>query len=125
MVGVNVKLFKEPTNVAVASGDEVQFKICWSNYSSGTAENFLITDRVPNGFSYVDNVYDSDDHFCGATHGFSDDSTVTYSTEDSDLPITFTEMSFEVAGVQWLKWSIPSAVSANTTGCVCFKAKVD
>ncbi|MEK7767055.1 MAG: hypothetical protein AAB368_12535, partial [bacterium] len=67
IVGADVKLTKEPPLQVSASGDTVQFKICWSNYSTASAASFTISDQVPDGTIYVPDVLSN--HFCGATKG--------------------------------------------------------
>ncbi len=126
VVGVDVKLKKEPLLQIAASGDQIQFRICWSNYSSASAANFVITDAVPGGLTYVTNpIQTAASHFCGDTAGIASSSTVAYSTTDNS-PGSFSTIppGGTTAAVKWLKWTIPS-VGVNTTGCVCFKANVN
>ena len=56
VVGADVKMEKRKKLSVAASGDTVQFQICWSNYSTATAATFVITDAVPNGTTYVPEV---------------------------------------------------------------------
>src|SRR5678810_498348 len=53
VVATDVKLTKNPRLSVAASGDTVQFQICWSNYSSTSAFTFVITDAVPVGTTFV------------------------------------------------------------------------
>ncbi len=126
VVATDVKLTKQPPLTIAASGDVVQFRICWSNYSSGSALDFTVTDAVPNGTVYLTSPLQTrDSHFCGATKGFGTP-MVAYSTTDNspgsytDVPVAGTS-----AAVKWLKWTVPTAVGVNTSGCVCFKATVN
>ncbi len=121
VVGVDVKLTKEPPLQIAASGDLVQFKICWSNYSSASASNFVITDQVPGGFTYVQDQ--AQNHFCGATKGFGA-ATIAYSTTDSSPGAFQTMPGAGVTGATWLRWTVPE-VGVDTTGCGCFKVRVD
>lgn len=124
VVGADIKFTKHPPLSVVASGDTVQFKICWSNYSSASAIDFVITDALPNGFTYLtDPVQAVGDHFCGATYGFPDQ-FVAYSTSDNQAT-SFVPLIPPPSGiVKWLRWTIPT-VSVDSTGCVCFQAKVN
>ncbi len=126
VVGVNVKFRKEPDMVPMSSGDTVNFKICWSNFSSGSAFDFVVTDRVPSGFEYIPGY--SADHFCGATYGFGTapfQSSVAFSvTGNNHGDFTTLTTGTSPTNVTWLRWTIPQAVGANTTGCLCFKAKI-
>ncbi len=119
VVGVDVKFSKEPKILIAGSGDIVQFRICWSNYSSGSALGFVITDAIPSGFDYIPGL--PGDHICGATYG-TGGITVAYSTTNNQ-PASFQTMSGSIAGVTWLRWTVPE-ISVNTTGCVCFNAAV-
>ncbi|MEK7764600.1 MAG: hypothetical protein AAB368_00045, partial [bacterium] len=121
VVGADIKLTKEPPLQVNASGDVVQFKICWSNYSTATGSTFTINDAVPNGTVYAPDVLSN--HFCGATKGFgaavaaySTDGGIGYASMPAGGPAT--------TGVTNLRWTIP-AVGVMTTGCVCFKVTVN
>ncbi len=121
VVGADIKLTKEPRFQVAASGDIVQFKICWSNYSSASGAGFTVTDKVPNGFTYYQDT--SANHFCGATSGFGT-ATVAYSTTGNN-PADYSSMpGAGVPAAAWLRWTVPQA-GVNTTGCVCFKATVN
>ncbi len=121
VVGVDVKLTKEPRLQVSASGDVIQFRICWSNYSTASAANFVITDQVPNGFTYSQDT--SANHFCGATKGFGA-ATVAYSTTGNNPGDYATMPAGGTTAATWLKWTVPE-VGVLTTGCVCFKARVN
>lgn len=122
VVGVDVKLTKEPRLTVAASGDTVQFKICWSNYSTTTAFNFVITDAVPESTTYVPDPATAMD--CGNTNGVIPD--VAYSTSTSATPpATFTTTGGTPPGSsRWLRWTY-GQVAINTTGCACFRVRVD
>ncbi len=129
VVGVSVKFRKEPAGTTAASGDVLNFRICWSNFGSGSALDFVVTDRVPSGFEYIPG--EAKDHFCGATYGFGTapfQSSVAYSVSGNSHG-DFTTLNplggLSPSNVTWLRWTIPQAVGTNTTGCVCFKAKVN
>jgi uncharacterized repeat protein (TIGR01451 family) len=122
VVGVDVKLTKEQRFTIAASGDTVQFKICWSNYSSASAFTFVITDAVPVGTTYVPEVPSA--MSCGSTDGVS--LAVAYSTSTTSPPTgTYTTASGMLpTGVRWLRWTAP-LVGVQTTGCACFRLSVD
>lgn len=123
VVGVDVKFFKEPRSAVAASGDTVQFKICWSNFSSGSALEFVITDAVPGSMRYLqeDPLYNfCDDGTYGRPAG-----TAAFSSTDSN-PLSFSDIPAggTSATVTWLRWTVPM-VAPRTSGCACFKAVVD
>jgi uncharacterized repeat protein (TIGR01451 family) len=123
IIGADVKLFKEPALTVAASGDTVRFKICWSNYSSGSAFTFTITDAVPRGMSFLPEASPAG-FDCGNTDGVA--VTTGYSTVTSatpPLPGSFTNAN-PIAGTQWLRWTFPYA-GVQTTGCACFRATVN
>jgi len=123
VVGVDVKLFKEPRLMVAASGDTVQFRICWSNYSSGSALSFVITDAVPMGTTYVPQV--ASNHICGTTKPIVYD--LAYATSQSSMPPGtgwVTTVGTPTANTFWIRWTIRS-VDINTTGCVCFRVSVN
>ena len=122
VVGEDVKLFKEPRLGTAASGDTVMFRICWSNYSSGSAFTFVITDAVPQGTAYVPEVPSVMD--CGSTDGVG--LTVAQSTSTSVPPPSYTTVTSGSlpVGVRWLRWTVP-IVGVQTTGCACYKLSVD
>ena len=119
VVGVDVKLTKMPPLQVAASGDTVQFRICWSNYSTATAATFTITDRVPAGTVYVPDI--PSNHLCGASRGFGA-ATVAYSLDGGTTFPTMTGPA--TTGVTHLRWTIPQ-VGVATTGCVCFRVAVN
>ncbi|MEK7767423.1 MAG: hypothetical protein AAB368_14430, partial [bacterium] len=122
VVGADVKLTKQPPLQVSASGDIVQFKICWSNYSTASASTFTITDEVPNGTVYFPDVLSN--HFCGAAKGFGA-ATAAYSITGNN-PADYAAMPAggpATTAVQYLRWTIPM-VGVATTGCVCFKVTV-
>ena len=121
VVGVDVKLWKEQRLTIAASGDTVQFKICWSNYSSASAFTFTITDAVPMGTTYVPETAAALN--CGSTDGVA--MTVGFSTDPTTPPTTWaTAGGMLPTGVRWLKWTVPYT-GVETTGCACFKISVD
>jgi uncharacterized repeat protein (TIGR01451 family) len=124
VVGVDVKLFKEKRLTIAASGDTVQFKICWSNYSSASAFSFVITDAVPEGTTYVPDTVTTMD--CGSTDGVA--MTVSYSTSAVSTPpngsFTTVPSGTLPGGVRWLRWTMP-VVGVQTTGCACFRISVN
>ena len=120
VVGADVKLTKQPPLQVSASGDVVQFRICWSNYSTASASTFTITDAVPNGTVYAPDVLSN--HFCGATKGFGA-AAAAYSTDGGIIYTTIPAGGPATTGVTTLRWTIP-LVGVATTGCACFRVTV-
>ncbi len=123
VVGADVKLFKEPRLSVAASSDTVQFKICWSNYSSASAFSFTMTDAVPMGTTFLPEA---------GTWGFDCRSTdavgilTSYSTATTatmPAPASFTT-GLPIATTRWLRWTVPMA-GIQTTGCACFRVTVN
>jgi uncharacterized repeat protein (TIGR01451 family) len=123
VVGADVKLQKEPRFAMAASGDTVQFKVCWSNYSSGSGFSFVMTDAVPSGMTFVPEASASGLD-CRNTTGLP--LTVSYSaaTTPTVPPAASFTTGNPVSGTRWLRWTVPYA-GVNTTGCACFRVKVD
>jgi len=122
VVGVDVKLTKQPPLQIVASSDTVQFKVCWSNYSSASAFTFVITDAVPMGLAYLPEASVAALN-CGSTDGVT--ITVGYSTATSTTPpgpASFANGN-PVTNTRWLRWTIAYA-GIETTGCACYRATV-
>jgi uncharacterized repeat protein (TIGR01451 family) len=123
VVGVDVKLWKEPKLVVAASGDTVQFKICWSNYSSSSAFTMVMTDAVPMGTTFIPEAAPTA-LSCGNTDGLA--LGVSYSTlAVAIMPgaASFTSAN-PVAGTRWLRWTVPMS-GVQTTGCACFRVQVN
>jgi uncharacterized repeat protein (TIGR01451 family) len=122
VVGVDVKLNKEPRLGIQASGDNVVFKVCWSNFSDASAMTFVVTDAVPMGTTYV-TVGGTANLICGPVRGPAPVIDVAYSTATSTTPpATFTTGN-PVAGTRWLRWTVKH-VYIESTGCVCFNVSV-
>ncbi len=123
VVGVDVRLTKEPRLNIAASSDTVQFRICWSNYSSGSAFTFVVNDAVPRGTTYLPEL-GTWALTCGSTDGVAP--LVTYST--ATTPGVPGAASFvtgnPVAATRWLRWTVP-IVGVETTGCLCFRVTVN
>jgi len=125
VVGVDVKLTKSPRLSVAASGDTVQFRMCWSNYSGASAFSFTVTDAVPMGTTFVpDNASNEVCGFSGAAVPVD----VAYSlvtTPTMPLPASFTTSAGAIpAGVRWMRWTI-KPVNVQTTGCVCYRVTVN
>ncbi len=121
VVGADVKLTKEPRLTVGASGDTVQFRICWSNYSSASAFTFVITDAIPQGTSFVPEV-SSAAFNCGSTDGVTP--VVAYSATASATPPAAFTTGNPPGGTYWLRFTIPQA-GVQTTGCVCYRVSVN
>ena len=122
VVGAAVNLTKEPGLAMSSSGDTVQFRICWSNYSSATAFDLTITDAVPMGTNLLNGLVMAD-FICGVNSDVDVD--VAYSTATSvTAPALFSAASPGVPGTaRWLRWTVKHA-GIMATGCVCFKVSV-
>jgi len=123
VVGADIKLFKEPRLAVAASADTVRFKVCWSNYSSGSGFAMVMTDAVPAGTTFVPEASVSGLD-CGNTDGVV--LAVAYSTLTSPtMPVA---ASFVVGNpvslTRWLRWTVPVA-GAQTTGCACFRVTIN
>ncbi len=126
VVGADVKLSKEPRLAVMSSGEQVQFRICWSNYSTATAEAFTITDAVPMGTSYVPEAASL--MVCGTGGPAAPTVTVSYGGASATTPATFNTLTSPTqtapASTRWLRWTVRD-VYVGSTGCVCFRARVD
>jgi uncharacterized repeat protein (TIGR01451 family) len=122
VVGADVKLEKSPRLIVSASGDTVQFRVCWSNFSSASAFAFTITDAVPMGTTFLPEA---------GTWGFACGSTdnvpvvTSYSTATTPaVPAAASWVSANpVAATRWLRWTVPMA-GVQTTGCACYRVQV-
>ncbi len=121
VVIADIKFWKEPPYAVRASGDTVQFRICWSNYSSASGVNFTVTDRIPNGMTYIPDTVVN--HFCGSTYGVLPGVALAYSTTDNQPNSFTTTTANPPLDITWLRWTVPEA-GVKTTGCVCFQATV-
>jgi len=125
VVAADVKLEKRRKLTVAASGDTVQFQICWSNYSTSTAYSFTITDAVPMGTSYVPEVASS--MLCGSSAPVPG-VIVYYSTATTTTPPgTFTSVpgtGSPLSNSRWLRWTIRD-VYVNSSGCVCYRVSVN
>jgi len=130
VVAADVKLFKKPRFSVASSGDIVEFKVCWSNYSTGTANLFVITDAIPAGMTYIpDNLSNSLCDFTAASPpvlvpagmaAFSTDSAGTMPADGA-----FTEMGgLPPTDVRWLRWTIQK-VGVQTSGCVRYRVRIN
>jgi uncharacterized repeat protein (TIGR01451 family) len=125
VVGVDVKLWKEPRMAIQASGDTVTFKVCWSNYSSASAFTFTITDAVPVGTTYVPDAANA--ALCGATDAIVPalaHNPATTGTTPTTGWVTVTGASAPPLGTRWLRWTVPFT-GVQTTGCLCYRVSVD
>ena len=130
VVGADVKLTKEPRVLLGASGDAVGFRVCWSNYSSASALQFVITDAIPQGTTYVPEALS--DSLCSFTPGnpvsLVPAGQAAYSVDTSGtMPPAG---SFITTGgsppdtARWLRWTL-GEVGVRTSGCVCYKVRID
>ncbi|MEK7476459.1 MAG: DUF11 domain-containing protein [Candidatus Coatesbacteria bacterium] len=122
VVGVDVKIEKQPKFQIAASGDTVRFRICWSNYSSASAFTFTLTDAVPVGTAFVPEAA-ATGLDCGNTDGVTPiPSYSTLSTATVPAAASFVSAN-PVAGTRWLRWTLPQ-VGVQTTGCVCYRVVI-
>ena len=121
VVGADVHLTKEQRFQIAASADTVQFRVCWSNYSSASAFTFVITDAVPMGTTFLPEAGTASFN-CGNTDGVAP--VVAYSTAPSVTPpAAFTEAN-PIAGTRWLRFTLPIS-GVQTTGCICYRVTVN
>ncbi|MEK7474913.1 MAG: hypothetical protein AAB152_04670 [Candidatus Coatesbacteria bacterium] len=123
VVGADIRLHKEPRLAIAASADTVQFKVCWSNYSSASGFALTITDAVPMGTTFIPEAAMGAFN-CGSTDGVT--LAVAYSTQQSAAmppPASFTGAN-PVAGTRWLRWTVPMA-GVQTTGCACYRIQIN
>ncbi len=123
VVGADVKLTKEPRLSVAASGDTVQFRVCWSNYSSSSAFTFVITDAVPEGTAFVPEA-GTGALSCGNTTGLPLAVAFSTATSATAPPAASFAAGNPSAGTRWLRWTVPYA-GVNTTGCACFRVSVN
>jgi uncharacterized repeat protein (TIGR01451 family) len=121
VVATDIKLSKAPKLVVSASGDTVQFRVCWSNYSSASAFSFTITDAIPVGTAFVPEA-GTWAFNCGTgidmAVGFS---TATTATMPPAASFTGGNPS---AAARWLRWTLPY-VPVMSTGCACYRVTVN
>ncbi len=123
VVGADVKIAKNPRFSVAASGDTVQFRVCWSNYSSGSAFAFTVSDAIPQGTTFVPEAATAAFN-CGNTNGVTP--VVAYSTATTATippPASFTD-GLPTAAARWLRWTVPMA-GIRTTGCFCYRVSVN
>jgi uncharacterized repeat protein (TIGR01451 family) len=127
VVGADVRLEKRKKLTIAASGDTVQFWICWSNYSTATAYSFTITDAVPNGTTYVPEL--AGNAICGQDGPYNASVSMAASSSTSTTPpntafVYVAPATTPAATTRWLRWTVRD-VYVNSTGCVCFKVVVN
>ncbi len=123
VVAADIKLQKEPRLAVAASADTVQFRICWSNYSSASAFTFVITDAVPVGTTFLPEAGTWALH-CGATTFAPLQVAYSTATTPTVPPAASFVAANPVAGTRWLRWTIPM-IGVNQTGCACFRVTVN
>jgi len=130
VIGVDVKLIKEPKFSVQASGDTVTFNICWSNYSSASAFQFVINDAIPNGTGYEPDPASA--AFCDPPTNPVGYSMAYATTASSTIPpkASWTDIGGSASGTSppttttWLRWTIDE-IGIFTSGCLCFRVTVD
>jgi len=123
VVAAEVKLSKEPRLTIAASGDTVQFKICWSNFSSGSAFTFVINDAVPRDTTFLPEATVAGLN-CGNTTGLNLAVAYSNSTSPTVPPAGSFTTGNPVANTRWLRWTVPYT-GPRTTGCGCFRVVVN
>ena len=125
VVAADIKLEKRKRLSVAASGDTVQFWICWSNYSSATGYSFTITDAVPNGTTYVPEMAGT--MMCGTSGPAPSFSVAASASTTTTPPTNFATVnagSTPGGTTRWLRWTVRD-VYVNSTGCACFKVVVN
>jgi len=125
VVGAEVKLTKQRKLTVAASGDTVQFQVCWENVASATAFSFEITDAMPMGTTYVPEIASTTLCWSNApVPGV----IVWYSTATTTTPPgTFTSVpgtGSPLANTRWLRWTVRD-IYVRSSGCVCYKVSVN
>ncbi len=123
VVGVDVKIEKLPRFQVAASGDTVQFRICWSNFSSSSAFTFVMTDAVPMGTTYLPEA-GTWALSCGNTDGIGPGVAYSTATTPTVPPAGSFVTANPVTGTRWLRWTVPYT-GVQTTGCTCFRVQVN
>jgi len=125
VVGANVQLTKQKKLTVAASGDNVQFEVCWQNMASATAFSFTITDAIPMGTNYYPEL--ASNMICWSTSP-KPAITVWYSTATTTTPpATFTSVpgtGSPLSNSRWLRWTVRDAY-VGSSGCVCYKVSVN
>ena len=131
VVGADVKLLKKPRFTIAASGDTVTFNLCWSNYASASAFQFVINDAIPKGTGYIPDTA-GDAFICGPPTQPVVYSMAYATTASSTIPPKndFTDIGGSGSGTSppanttWLRWTIDE-IAIKTTGCLCFRVTID
>ncbi len=119
VVGADVRLQKFPPLSVAASADTVQFRICWSNYSSASAFTFVVNDAVPRSTTFLPET-GTWGLACGGGAPVVAYSTATTATVPAAASFV---TGNPTAAARWLRWTLPFA-GVNATGCACFRVSV-
>lgn len=126
VVGADIKLFKEPAFGVAASGDTVRFRVCWSNYSTASGVNVVITDAIPMGTTYVPGTDTT--VLCSATPGKVPTVQMAWSSSSSAVPPTdFASVANPTqapVSTRWLRWTL-GRVDILSSGCVCYRVGIN
>ena len=131
VVGADIKLLKEPKLTVAASADIIRFRVCWSNYSSASGTDVVITDAVPVGTTYVPDA--ASDALCTPVAGVNVITSYSISTSPTMPPaIDFITISGAAqppggpsgTGARWMRWTV-DMIGVWTTGCLCYRVRVD
>jgi uncharacterized repeat protein (TIGR01451 family) len=126
VVAADIKLEKRKKLTVAASGDTVQFLVCWSNYSTATGFTFVVTDAVPNGTTYFPEA--ASVSLCSWNGPAAPSITMAYSTATSSTPpavfTTLAPAGLAPGTTRWLRWTVRD-VYVNSSGCLCYKVSVN
>lgn len=128
VVAADVKLAKEPALAVGGIGDTMRFRISWSNYSSASASNCVITEALPPGAVYVPDSLSTTLEGASAPLTYGVDWVAAYSTSTNvadPSPASFvTTGGAPPDNARWLRWTL-ATVGVNTSGTFFYRFRYD
>ena len=123
----DLKLMKDPPLSVGGIGDTFEFRISWSNFSAESAQNLVITDRIPSPAAYVPEAlgFSLEGSSVPLTYGV--DWWAAYSTDpDTAVPpnaLFVTTPGTPPEGVYWLRWTIAD-VGVASSGTLAYRVRL-